>query len=47
MNRDAAGYPVADEAAATALALPIFGELTDAQQRHVVGAIADFVEAEA
>jgi dTDP-4-amino-4,6-dideoxygalactose transaminase len=47
MNRDAAGYPVADEAAATTLALPIFGELTDVQQRHVVGAIADFVEAEA
>ncbi len=35
-------FPVADQAAATALALPIFGELTAAQQQHVVASIADF-----
>jgi dTDP-4-amino-4,6-dideoxygalactose transaminase len=34
--------PVADAAAATSLALPIFGELTDAQQMHVVRTIARF-----
>jgi dTDP-4-amino-4,6-dideoxygalactose transaminase len=37
-----AGFPVADEAAATSLALPIYGELTEEQQRAVVGAIAGF-----
>ena len=36
-------FPVADRAAATALALPIFGELTADQQRHVVSSIAEFV----
>jgi dTDP-4-amino-4,6-dideoxygalactose transaminase len=36
--------PVADRAAATSLALPIFGELSLAQQRHVVQALADFAE---
>jgi dTDP-4-amino-4,6-dideoxygalactose transaminase len=35
-------FPVADRAAATAVALPIFGELTVAQQQHVVASIADF-----
>jgi len=35
-------FPVADEAAATSLALPIFGELTREQQRHVVHRIAEF-----
>ena len=35
-------FPVADRAAATSLALPIFGELTDDQQRHVVNTIAEF-----
>jgi dTDP-4-amino-4,6-dideoxygalactose transaminase len=35
-------FPVADRAAATALALPIFAELTAAQQEHVVASIADF-----
>jgi dTDP-4-amino-4,6-dideoxygalactose transaminase len=35
-------YPVADRAADTVLALPIFGELTLDQQRHVVSSIADF-----
>jgi dTDP-4-amino-4,6-dideoxygalactose transaminase len=37
-----ANFPVADEAAATSLALPIYGELTEAQQRHVVQTIAAF-----
>jgi len=35
-------YPVADRAAETSLALPIYGELTAEQQRHVVGSIAAF-----
>jgi dTDP-4-amino-4,6-dideoxygalactose transaminase len=35
-------FPHADAAANTSLALPIYGELTDAQQREVVTAIADF-----
>jgi dTDP-4-amino-4,6-dideoxygalactose transaminase len=35
-------FPVADRAAASSLALPIFGELTAAQQRHVVLSIASF-----
>jgi dTDP-4-amino-4,6-dideoxygalactose transaminase len=34
--------PVADDAAASSLALPIFGELTADQQRHVVASIAEF-----
>jgi dTDP-4-amino-4,6-dideoxygalactose transaminase len=38
----AGAYPVADRAAATSLALPIYGELTADQQRHVVASIADF-----
>ena len=37
-------FPVADEAAATSLALPIYGELTEAQQQHVVDSIARFYE---
>ena len=35
-------FPHADRAAATSLALPIYGELTDDQLQHVVTAIADF-----
>ena len=35
-------FPVADRAAATSVALPIYGELTAAQQRHVVASIAEF-----
>jgi dTDP-4-amino-4,6-dideoxygalactose transaminase len=35
-------FPVADRAAASSLALPIYGELTAEQQRHVVASIADF-----
>ena len=36
------GFPHADAAANTSTALPIYGELTEAQQREVVNAIADF-----
>ena len=39
---DAGQFPRADEAAATSLALPIYGELTLEQQRHVVASIAEF-----
>jgi len=35
-------FPVADRAAETSLALPIYGELTLDQQRHVVASIAEF-----
>jgi dTDP-4-amino-4,6-dideoxygalactose transaminase len=35
-------FPEADRAAETSLALPIYGELTAAQQRHVVSSIAGF-----
>jgi dTDP-4-amino-4,6-dideoxygalactose transaminase len=38
-------FPHADAAAATSLALPIYGELTAAQQQHVVDAIAEFYAA--
>lgn len=38
-------FPVADRAAATSLALPIFGELTHDQQRHVVKSVAELVAA--
>ena len=38
------GFPVADRAAATSLALPIYGELTVDQQRHVVASIAEFYQ---
>jgi dTDP-4-amino-4,6-dideoxygalactose transaminase len=38
-------FPVADHAAATSLALPIYAELTLDQQRHVVASIASFVNA--
>ena len=36
------GFPHADAAANTSIALPIYGELTEAQQREVVTAIAGF-----
>jgi dTDP-4-amino-4,6-dideoxygalactose transaminase len=42
LGRASDEFPVADRAAAASLALPIFGELSAAQQRHVVTAIADF-----
>jgi dTDP-4-amino-4,6-dideoxygalactose transaminase len=35
-------FPHADHAADRSLALPIYGELTEAQQRHVVASIAEF-----
>jgi dTDP-4-amino-4,6-dideoxygalactose transaminase len=35
-------FPVADEAAASSVALPIYGELTEAHQRHVVASVAQF-----
>ena len=35
-------FPVADDAATTSLALPIYGELTEEQQRYVVDTITDF-----
>ncbi len=35
-------FPHADDAAATSLAIPIYGELTPDQQRHVVASIAEF-----
>ena len=38
-------FPVAERAAAESLAIPIYGELTLAQQQTVVGAMAKFVNA--
>jgi dTDP-4-amino-4,6-dideoxygalactose transaminase len=38
-------FPVADAAADTSIALPIYGELTEAQQREVVTAVAEFYAA--
>jgi len=38
-------FPVADRLADTSLALPIYGELTADQQRHVVASIAEFYAA--
>ena len=37
------GFPIADRASATSLALPIYGELTAEQQRHVVSSVEAFV----
>jgi dTDP-4-amino-4,6-dideoxygalactose transaminase len=34
-------FPVADQAAETSLALPIYAELTEDQQRHVVSSVAE------
>lgn len=42
LRNDASAFPHADTAANTSLALPIYGELTEAQQREVVDGIADF-----
>jgi len=42
LGRASDRFPVADRAAATSLALPIFGELTAGEQRHVVETIAAF-----
>src|SRR5262249_44774160 len=43
-SRIAADCKKAEDAAATSLALPIYGELTLEQQRHVVASIADFYD---
>ena len=40
--RAAGPFPVADRAAARSLALPIYGELSDVQQRHVAASLASF-----
>jgi dTDP-4-amino-4,6-dideoxygalactose transaminase len=37
-------FPVAEAAANDSLALPIYGELTEAQQRHVVTSIVEFYQ---
>jgi dTDP-4-amino-4,6-dideoxygalactose transaminase len=42
VGADARDFPVAEQAAATALALPIFQGLTEAEQVDVVGALAKF-----
>jgi dTDP-4-amino-4,6-dideoxygalactose transaminase len=42
LGADQAAFPVADSAAETSLALPIYGELTTAQQRRVIETIAAF-----
>jgi dTDP-4-amino-4,6-dideoxygalactose transaminase len=39
----AGAFPVADDAARTSLALPIYGELTADQQRHVMASVAESV----
>jgi dTDP-4-amino-4,6-dideoxygalactose transaminase len=41
-SRTAGPWPAADRAAAHSLALPIYGELSDAQQRHVASSLARF-----
>jgi dTDP-4-amino-4,6-dideoxygalactose transaminase len=42
LGYEAGAFPVAEAAAADSLALPIYGELTESQQRHVVTSIAAF-----
>jgi dTDP-4-amino-4,6-dideoxygalactose transaminase len=42
--RAAGPFAVADRAAATSLALPIFGELTADEQRHVMASVAAFYD---
>jgi dTDP-4-amino-4,6-dideoxygalactose transaminase len=44
LGRSSDRFPAAELAAQTVLALPIFGELTPAQQRHVVSSIAGFYD---
>ena len=43
LGADTKDFPVAEEAAATALALPIFQGLTEGEQADTVGALAQFV----
>jgi len=47
LGRASDAFPVADRAAETSLALPIYGELSEAQQRHVVASIAEFLDGRA
>jgi dTDP-4-amino-4,6-dideoxygalactose transaminase len=42
LGYEAGDFPVAEAAAADSLALPIYGELSEEQQRHVVEQIADY-----
>jgi dTDP-4-amino-4,6-dideoxygalactose transaminase len=44
LGRASDTFPVADRAADTSLALPIYGELSLAQQEHVVASIAEFYD---
>jgi dTDP-4-amino-4,6-dideoxygalactose transaminase len=44
LGLDAAAFPVADRAAATSLALPIYGELTLDQQTRVADSVARFYQ---
>ena len=46
VSRGAGPWPAADRAATRSLALPIYGELTEAQQRHVAASLAGFYAAE-
>ena len=45
-SRGAGPWPAADRAAARSLALPIYGELTETQQRHVAASLAGFYAAQ-
>ncbi|HKW01814.1 MAG TPA: DegT/DnrJ/EryC1/StrS family aminotransferase [Vicinamibacterales bacterium] len=45
LPQSGASFPVADRAAERVLALPIYGELTEEQQRHVVTCLAEFYRA--
>lgn len=44
LGRTSDRFPVADQAAETSLALPIYAELTEAQQRHVIASIAEHLD---
>jgi dTDP-4-amino-4,6-dideoxygalactose transaminase len=44
LGRASDRFPVADRAADTSLALPVFGELTADEQRHVIGTLAAFYD---
>jgi dTDP-4-amino-4,6-dideoxygalactose transaminase len=44
LGHGAGAFPRAERAAATSVALPIYGELSDAQLQTVVGAVAGFAE---
>ena len=43
LGHQAGDFPEAERASRETLALPIYGELTEAQQQYVVDAVADFV----